>query len=128
MNEGAHTVDLTTEYLGMRLCSPIIASASPLTGDPVFWSEIEEAGAGAIVLPSLFEEQIERDSFGIDATLDMGTNSFAESLSYLPELDDYDIGPGRHLGLVELARDQLSIPVIASLNGTSPGGWVKYAR
>jgi dihydroorotate dehydrogenase (fumarate) len=128
MEHDTNTVDLSTTYLGLRLCSPIVASASPLTGDPVFWEEIEQAGAGAIVLPSLFEEQIERESFGVDATLDLGTEAFAESLSYLPELDDYDLGPARHLGLVELARDRLSIPVIASLNGTSPGGWVKYAR
>jgi dihydroorotate dehydrogenase (fumarate) len=128
MEHDTSTVDLSTTYLGLRLCSPIVASASPLTGDPVFWEEIEQAGAGAIVLPSLFEEQIERESFGVDAALDLGTEAFAESLSYLPELDDYDLGPARHLGLVELARERLSIPVIASLNGTSPGGWVKYAR
>ncbi len=128
MSDVTHTVDVSTTYLGLRLCSPIVASPSPLTGDPGFWEEIEQAGAGAIVLPSLFEEQIERESFGIDATLNFGTDSFAESLSYLPELDDYDVGVARHLGLVELAREQLAIPVIASLNGTSPGGWVKYAR
>ena len=128
MNNDTHTVDVSTTYLGLRLCSPIVASASPLTGDPGFWEEIEQAGAGAVVLPSLFEEQIEREAFGIDATLDLGTDSFAESLSYLPELDDYDVGPDRHLGMVELAREPLSIPVIASLNGTPPGGWVKYAR
>ncbi len=128
MSNDTHTVDVSTTYLGLRLCSPIVASASPLTGDPGFWEEIEQAGAGAVVLPSLFEEQIERESFGIDATLDLGTDSFAESLSYLPELDHYDVGPDRHLGMVELAREHLSIPVIASLNGTTPGGWVKYAR
>lgn len=128
MSNATHTVDVSTTYLGLRLCSPIVASASPLTGDPGFWEEIEQAGAGAVVLPSLFEEQIDSESVGIGATLDLGTDSFAESLSYLPELDDYDVGPARHLGLVELARDRLSIPVIASLNGTTPGGWVKYAR
>ena len=128
MTDVTHAVDLTTTYLGLRLCSPIVASASPLTGDPGHWTEIEEAGAGAIVLPSLFEEQIERESFAVDASLDLGANSFAEALSYLPELDDYDVGPGRHLALVELARERLSIPVIASLNGTTPGGWVQYAR
>jgi dihydroorotate dehydrogenase (fumarate) len=128
MSEVTNKVELATTYLGLPLCSPVVASASPLTGDPGFWEEIEQAGAGAIVLPSLFEEQIERESFGIDAAIDLGTESFAESLSYLPELDDYDVGSARHLGLVELAREQLSIPVIASLNGTTPGGWVKYAR
>ena len=80
------------------------------------------------MLPSLFEEQIERESFAVDTMLDMGTDAFAESLSYLPALDDYDVGPDRHLALVEHARRRLSIPVIASLNGTTPGGWVQYAR
>jgi dihydroorotate dehydrogenase (fumarate) len=122
------TVDLSTTYLGLRLQSPIVASASPISGDPDRWEEIERSGAGAIVLPSLFEEQIERESFAVDATLDMGTDAFAESLSYLPALDDYDVGPDRHLALVEHARRRLSIPVIASLNGTTPGGWVQYAR
>ena len=122
------TVDLSTTYLGMRLSSPIVASASPMTGDPSRWKDIEEAGAGAIVLPSLFEEQIERDSFAVGATLDQGADAFAEALSYHPEVDDYDLGPSRHLELVKLARERLSIPVIASLNGTTPGGWVRYAR
>jgi dihydroorotate dehydrogenase (fumarate) len=99
-----------------------------MTGDPNRWIDIEEAGAGAIVLPSLFEEQIERDSFAVEATLDQGTDTFAEALSYHPEADDYDLGPARHLALVKLARERLTIPVIASLNGTTPGGWVRYAR
>jgi len=122
------SVDLSTNYLGLRLRSPIVASASPLTGDPAMWESIEQAGAGALVLPSLFEEQIERDAFAVDNVLDSGTEAFGESLSYFPELESYDTGPSRHLALVELARQRLSIPVIASLNGTSPGGWVKYAR
>ena len=127
-NAVSSRVDMSTKYLGMQLCSPIVASASPMTGDPARWELLEFAGAGAIVLPSLFEEQIERESFAIDATLDSGTDAFAESLSYLPALDDYDVGPARHLDLVEQARQRLSIPVIASLNGTTPGGWVQYAR
>jgi dihydroorotate dehydrogenase (fumarate) len=121
-------VDLSTTYLGLRLRSPIVASASPITGDPRRWEQLEQAGAGAIVLPSLFEEQIEREAFAVDASLDQGADSFAESLSYLPEYDNYDVGPARHLGLVEQARERLSIPVIASLNGATPGGWVQYAR
>ena len=122
------TVDLSTTYLGLRLCSPIVASASPMTGDPSRWNDLEEAGAGAIVLPSLFEEQIERDSFAVEASLNQGTDTFAEALSYHPDMDDYDLGPAHHLALVKLARERLSIPVIASLNGTTPGGWVRYAR
>ncbi|CAN5636060.1 dihydroorotate dehydrogenase-like protein [soil metagenome] len=122
------SVDMSTDYLGLRLRSPIVASASPLTGDPAMWEHIEQAGAGALVLPSLFEEQIEHDAFAVDTVLDSGTEAFGESLSYFPEMESYDTGPARHLALVELARQRLSIPVIASLNGTSPGGWVKYAR
>lgn len=121
-------VDMSTTYLGLKLSSPIVASASPLTGDPEQWERIEQAGAGALVLPSLFEEQIERDASSVDSALNFGTDAFGESLSYFPEMDTYDTGPARHLALVELARQRLTIPVIASLNGTSPGGWVKYAR
>jgi dihydroorotate dehydrogenase (fumarate) len=128
MSSVSQAIDLSSTYLGMRLCSPVVASASPVTGDPGRWAALEEAGAGAIVLPSLFEEQIEHESFAVDSSLDQGTNSYPESLSYLPELDDYDVGPARHLALVEQARERLSIPVIASLNGATPGGWVQYAR
>jgi dihydroorotate dehydrogenase (fumarate) len=120
--------DITTRYLGFTLRSPLVASAGPLTENPAMWERLEAAGAGAVVLPSLFEEQIERESFGVDRLLDHGTDVFGEALSYLPELDDYDTGPARHLALVEQARDRLTIPVIASLNGISPGGWVKYAK
>ncbi len=127
-NDITRTIDLSTTYLGLRVRSPIVASASPMTGDPGRWDDIEQAGAGAIVLPSLFEEQIERESFAVGAALDQGTDAFAEALSYRPDADDYDVGPARHLALVELARARLSIPVIASLNGTTPGGWVQYAR
>jgi len=124
----ARAPDISTQYLGLTLRSPLVASASPLTGDPAMWERFERSGAGAIVLPSLFEEQIERDSFAVDFALDHGTNAFGEALSYLPDLDDYDTGPNRHLTLVEQATEHLSIPVIASLNGTTPGGWVRYAK
>jgi dihydroorotate dehydrogenase (fumarate) len=124
----ASTVDLSTTYLGLRLRSPIVASASPLTGDAASWDALESSGAGAIVLPSLFEEQIEQEAFAMDATLALGADVSAESSTYLPELDDPHDSAAWHLGLVEVARDRLSIPVIASLNGTSSGGWVHYAR
>lgn len=120
--------DLSTTYLGLRLRSPIVASAGSLTGNLASWQALEAAGAGAIVLPSLFEEQIEREAFAFDATLALGSDSSAETSTYLPGLDDHDDGAAWHLGLVEVARDRLSIPVIASLNGTSSGGWVHYAR
>lgn len=121
-------VDLSTNYLGLRLRSPIVASAGPLTGDPEAWQALEDAGAGAIVLPSLFEEQIEREAFALDAAMALGADVSAESSTYLPTLDDHDDSAAWHLSLVEVARDRLAIPVIASLNGTSSGGWVHYAQ
>jgi dihydroorotate dehydrogenase (fumarate) len=121
-------VAITTQYLGLTLQSPLVASASPLTGDPSMWEQFERAGAGALVLPSLFEEQVERQAFAVERILEQGTESFGEAMSYLPQLDAYDNGAISHLTLVESARDRLSIPVIASLNGVSPGGWVRYAR
>jgi dihydroorotate dehydrogenase (fumarate) len=121
-------VDLRTRYLGFDLVSPIVASAGPLTGDPRALEALESAGVGAVVLPSLFEEQIDQEAFAFDAIRDQGTNVFVEAQSYLPELDDDDTGPSRHLALVERARERLTVPVIASLNGVTPGGWVRYAR
>src|SRR4026209_2052076 len=98
-------VDLSTTYLGMRLRSPIVASAGPLTGDPNSWQALEEAGAGAIVLPSLFEEQVDRETLAVDKTLALGEGSSAETSTYLPVLDDHYDGAAWHLGLVEVARD-----------------------
>lgn len=125
---GTNHVDLSTTYLGLRLNSPIVASASPVTGNPGCWEQLEQAGAGALVLPSLFEEQVEHESFAVDSTLAYGADSYGESLSYFPDVDGYDAGPARHLALVEQARERLTIPVIASVNGSTPGGWVHYAR
>jgi dihydroorotate dehydrogenase (fumarate) len=121
-------VDMSTTYLGLRLPSPIVASAGPLTGDPGSWQALEAAGVGAIVLPSLFEEQIEREAFAMDAAMALGADVSAESSTYLPAIEDHETTTSWHLGLVELARDRLTVPVIASLNGTSGGGWVHYAR
>lgn len=120
--------DLTTMYLGLKLHSPLVASPGPLTGDPSMWARLEAAGAGAIVLPSLFEEQIEHESFAVEYALTHGSDSHGEALSYLPHLDGVEVGPDHHLDLVEDAKAVLSIPVIASLNGVSPGGWVRYAK
>ncbi len=120
--------DLTTDYMGLRLSSPLVASPGPLTGDPAMWQRLEAAGAGAIVLPSLFEEQIEHEVFAVDFALGQGGDSYGEAMDYLPQLDGLHTGPERHLGLVEDAKGRVSIPVIASLNGVSPGGWVRYAR
>lgn len=120
--------DLTTRYMGLTLHSPLVASAGPVTGDPRMWRRLEEAGAGAIVLPSLFEEEIEQDARSMSFALDQGVDTFGEAQTFLPGLDLPEVGPAKYLGLVERAREQLGIPVIASLNGTSPGGWVRYAR
>lgn len=120
--------DLTTSYLGLSLRSPIVASAGPATGDPSLWERLELSGAGAIVLPSLFEEEIEQEAWAVDFAAQHGADQFGEALSYLPDLEVGEVGPARHLAMVERARDRLGIPVIASLNGSSPGGWVRYAK
>ncbi len=121
-------VDLSTTYLGMELATPIVASSSPITGNPAMWERLELAGAGAIVLPSLFEEQIERESRALEAAFDGTMGSSGEASSYLPDLGGFDAGPARHVALVEHARRVLTIPVIASINGITSGGWVHYAR
>jgi dihydroorotate dehydrogenase (fumarate) len=120
--------DLTTTYLGLTLHSPLVASPGPVTGDRSMWRRLEAAGAGAIVLPSLFEEQIEHESFAVEYAVSTGADSHGEALSYLPHLDGVQVGPDHHLDLVEDAKAELSIPVIASINGVSPGGWVGYAK
>jgi dihydroorotate dehydrogenase (fumarate) len=122
------TVDLSTRYLGLELKSPLVASPSPLGHDLEMLRRLENAGAAAVVLPSLFEEQIEHEAFEVHQVLEAGTESFGEALSYFPELDDYNTGPGPYLDHLCSAKELLTIPVIASLNGSSPGGWVRYAR
>lgn len=120
--------DLSTRYLGLELRSPLVASASPLTGELEGLRRVERAGAGAVVLPSLFEEQLEHDALELDRMLSTGAESFPEALSYFPELEGYDTGPDSYLEMVRAAKAELAIPVIASLNGESPGGWVRFAR
>ncbi len=120
--------DLHCTYLGLRLASPLVASASPLTGELDSLRALEEAGAAAVVLPSLFEEQIEHEETYVHDTLERGAQSFGEALTYFPEMDDYNTGPGVYVEHVAAAKEALSIPVIASLNGVTPGGWVRYAE
>ena len=105
----------------------MVASPGPVTGDPDQWRRLDDAGVGAIVLPSLFEEEIESESWWVSDLLDEGRDTVAEASDYLPEFEDYSIGPDRFLDLVTRAKETVSVPVIASLNGTSRGGWVKYA-
>ena len=121
-------VDLTTTYLGMPLRSPIVASASPLTGDLDSLRALVEAGVGAAVLPSLFEEQIEHDQIDLHELLEHATHSFGEATTWFPELDTYNTGPGAYLEHVRAARAAVDVPIIASLNGVSQGGWLRYAR
>jgi dihydroorotate dehydrogenase (fumarate) len=120
--------DLHTTYLGLSLRSPLVASPGPFTGDLDRLAELQDAGAGAVVLPSLFEEQIEHDTSEIDRLFSQHHDSFGEASSFFPEIDGYNTGADTYLTLIESARDRLDIPVIASLNGTNIGGWIRYAR
>jgi dihydroorotate dehydrogenase (fumarate) len=122
------SMDLRSTYLGIELASPLVASASPLTADLDTLRRLEEAGAAAVVLPSLFEEQIEHEEVELHDTLELGAHSFGEALTYFPEMDDYNTGPRRYVEHVAAAKEALSIPVIASINGVTPGGWIRYAE
>jgi len=121
-------MDLSTTYLGLRLKNPIVPSASPLSAQIGTIRQMEEAGAGAIVLHSLFEEQITHEAAELDHHLTKGTESFAESLSYFPSAGEYRLGPEEYLEHVATAKAAVDIPIIASLNGVSVGGWIDYAR
>ena len=126
------SVELSTRYLGLDLKSPLVASAGPLTRELESLICLEQAGAAAVVLPSLFAEQIEHDEQEINRLYEYQAESFAESLSYFPEILEhgghYATGPDEYLRLVERAKDRLTIPVIGSLNGYSEGSWTKYAN
>ncbi|MDA0379184.1 MAG: dihydroorotate dehydrogenase-like protein, partial [Bacteroidetes bacterium] len=119
---------LNTNYLGLNLRTPIVPSASPLSESLDNIRAMEDYGAGAVVLYSLFEEQIEHESGELDHYLSAGTDSFAESLSFFPDMGSYATGPEAYLDLIRHARAAVDIPIIASLNGASPGGWTEYAR
>jgi dihydroorotate dehydrogenase (fumarate) len=122
------TPDLRTRYLGLQLRSPLVASASPLTGELDGLRRLEDAGAGAAVLPSLFEEQLTHDQLELDRLLETTAEHVGEAQSYFPELDDYNTGPWSYLQGIERAKQAVAIPVIASLNGVTPGGWVRHAK
>jgi dihydroorotate dehydrogenase (fumarate) len=121
-------IDLTTTYLGLPLRSPIVASASPLCDSIENIRRFEESGVGAVVLPSLFEEQLDLESHSVHSDLSRGVESFPESLNYFPHLANYNLGPDAYLELIHEAKRSVSIPVIASLNGISLGGWTRYAK
>ena len=121
------SVDLRTHYLGLELRSPIVASASPLTGEPVSAALLDAAGVGAIVLPSLFEEEILNDEIGLNRSLEAGSGQFAEALEYFPTVEAIPNVGERYLASLARIKAQSSVPVIASLNATTSGGWVRYA-
>lgn len=121
-------IDMSTQYLGLKLRHPVVPSASPLSDSLDKIKRLEDAGAAAVVMYSLFEEQIVGESHLLDHYLSYGSESFAEALDYFPEMDDYNVGPYAYLDLIRRAKESVAIPVIGSLNGVSTGGWVEYAR
>lgn len=121
-------IDLSTTYLGLKLKNPLVASSSPLAKDINNIRKFEDAGVSAVVLHSLFEEQINAESLELDRFLSRSTESYAESLNYFPDMGNYNIGPDAYLEHIRKAKEAVRIPVIASLNGVSAGGWVRYAR
>ncbi|HEX4978925.1 MAG TPA: dihydroorotate dehydrogenase-like protein [Acidimicrobiales bacterium] len=121
------TADLTTTYLGLTLSSPIVASASPLTGELDTARRIADAGAAAVVMPSLFEEEILRDEVDLNRALEAGAEHFAEALDYFPDIDVITTVADRYVETLAALKAAVGVPVIASLNATSPGGWIRYA-
>ncbi|MCX7798779.1 MAG: dihydroorotate dehydrogenase-like protein [Fimbriimonadales bacterium] len=121
-------MNLKTHYLGLELAHPLVPSASPLSSDIDGIRRLEDAGAPAVVLFSLFEEQINLESRILDHYLAYGTESYAEALSYFPQAEQYHVGPDGYLNLIRLAKERTGIPIIANLNGVSSGGWTRYAR
>lgn len=120
-------MNLTTKYLDMVLKNPIVASSSPLSHSVDSIRRLEDAGVAAVVMYSLFEEQIGFDSYYVDYHLTQGIDSYAESISYFPDMQSYNVGPEGYLNLIRRAKESVEIPIIASLNGASVGGWTDYA-
>lgn len=120
--------DLKTKYLGLELKNPLVASASPLSRKVETAVALEKAGVSAIVMYSLFEEQIIQEGFKLDRDLSRGTETYAEALDFFPQSGDYSIGPEKYLDNLTRVKQAVNIPVIGSLNGVTPGGWVEYAQ
>ena len=121
-------VDLRTRYLGLDLANPIVPSASTISSRIDNLRRLQDAGAAAVVFQSLFEEQIEHEEIQLQRVMEQGAESFAEATTYLPELEEYNVGPDEYLRHLEASKRELEIPVIGSLNGVSTGGWVRYAK
>jgi len=121
-------MDLSTKYLGMELRTPLVASASPISQEISHIRSLEDAGASAVVLYSLFEEQLRQENLELERDLNAGTESFAESLTYFPKTNEFHTGPEGYLNHIRKAKEAVDIPIIASLNGSTLGGWTKYAK
>ena len=121
-------MDLTTQYLGFKLRTPLVAAASPLSEDVDGIRRMEDAGCSAVVLHSLFEEQLRQERLELNQKLEQGTESFPEALTYFPEPEEFTLGPEEYLKHIAKAKRAVKIPVIASLNASSPGGWTQYAK
>jgi dihydroorotate dehydrogenase (fumarate) len=121
-------VDLSTKYMGMALKNPLVPSASPLSSNVDNIKRMEDAGAAAVVLHSLFEEQIEFDAEALAHFLERGTESYAEALTYFPPHDEFRREPDEYVELIREAKEAVDIPIIPSLNGVSLGGWIEYAK
>jgi dihydroorotate dehydrogenase (fumarate) len=121
-------MDLSTTYMGLKLAHPIVPSAGPLSNSLDRIKRLEDAGAPAVVMYSLFEEQIEEESHILDHYLNYGADAFAEALTYFPDMSRYNVGPEEYLNLIRRAKGAVRMPIIGSLNGMSPGGWTTYAR
>jgi len=121
-------IDLTTQYLGLTLRTPLVPSASPLSQEIASIRRLEDAGASAVVLYSLFEEQLRQETLELDHHLSTGTESFPEALSYFPQASEFRLGPEGYLEHIRKAKEAVDIPIIASLNGATVGGWAKFAQ
>lgn len=121
-------IDLSTTYLGLKLKNPIVAASSPLTQKPETAQALESAGVAAVIMHSLFEEQILQESLKLHEDLERGTYSYAESLQYFPTYGQYSIGPETYLDTLRKIKKSVNIPVFGSLNGFTTGGWIEYAQ
>jgi len=121
-------MDLSTNYLGLKLRTPLVPAASPLSENTDSIKQMEDMGASAVVLYSLFEEQLRQERFELAHNLEQGTFSSPESLTYFPEPEEFHLGPDEYLAHIAKAKASVKIPIIASLNGSSAGGWTEYAK
>jgi dihydroorotate dehydrogenase (fumarate) len=121
-------MDLSTNYMGLKLRTPLVVAASPLSEDIDSIKRMEDAGAAAVVMYSLFEEQLRRDRYELNQNLEQGTFSYAEALTYFPEPEEFNLGPEEYLKHIVAAKSAVRIPIVASLNGSSSGGWTQYAK